>query len=150
MAPVSPTDSPDPTRGEHVVPRDEHDTMHIGELAERAGMSLRTIRHYDEVGLLVPSGRTTGGFRVYTAQDLERLLVIRRMKPLGFTLDEMAELLRVVDALRDVDADGREDLAARLDASLDDARARHAKLVERAGMAEEFIGTLSTLRASLP
>ena len=37
------------------------DTMHIGELAERAGMSLRTIRHYDEVGLLVPSGRTSSG-----------------------------------------------------------------------------------------
>lgn len=143
MAPVSASDSPDPTPG---------DTMHIGELAERAGMSLRTIRHYDEVGLLVPSGRTTGGFRVYTAEDLERLLVIRRMKPLGFTLDEMAELLRVVDALRHAgaDAETREDLAARLDASLDDARARHAKLVERAGMAEEFIGTLSTLRASLP
>lgn len=125
-------------------------TMHIGELAERAGMSLRTIRHYDEVGLLVPSGRTTGGFRVYTGDDLERLLVIRRMKPLGFTLDEMAELLRVVDGLRDADPDDARTRAARLDAFLDDARARHAKLVERAGMAEEFIGTLSTLRASLP
>jgi DNA-binding transcriptional MerR regulator len=125
-------------------------TMHIGELAERAGMSLRTIRHYDEVGLLVPSGRTTGGFRVYTAQDLERLLVIRRMKPLGFTLEEMAGLLRVVDALRTVDPDEAPALAARLDAYLDDARARHAKLVERAGMAEEFIGTLGALRASLP
>ncbi len=124
--------------------------MHIGELAERAGMSLRTIRHYDEVGLLVPSGRTTGGFRVYTGDDLERLLVIRRMKPLGFTLDEMAELLRVVDGLRDADPDDARTRAARLDAFLDDARARHAKLVERAGMAEEFIGTLSTLRASLP
>lgn len=126
------------------------DTMHIGELAERAGMSLRTIRHYDEVGLLVPSGRTTGGFRVYTAQDLERLLVIRRMKPLGFTLDEMAELLRVVDALAGAAPADQAALAARLDASLEDARARHAKLVERAGMAEEFIGTLSTLRAALP
>ncbi|QKS15947.1 MerR family transcriptional regulator [Curtobacterium sp. Csp2] len=125
-------------------------TMHIGELAERAGMSLRTIRHYDEVGLLVPSGRTTGGFRVYTGDDLERLLVIRRMKPLGFTLDEMAELLRVVDGLRDADPDDARTRAARLDAFLDDARARHAKLVERAGMAEEFIGTLSILRASLP
>ncbi|MDM7883720.1 MerR family transcriptional regulator [Curtobacterium sp. RHCKG23] len=124
--------------------------MHIGELAERAGMSLRTIRHYDEVGLLVPSGRTTGGFRVYTVGDLERLLVIRRMKPLGFTLDEMAELLRVVDALATADPEGRPALAARLDGYLDDARARHAKLVERAGMAEEFIGTLGTLRASLP
>jgi MerR family copper efflux transcriptional regulator len=95
---------------------DVPDTMHIGELADRAGMSLRTIRHYDEVGLLVPSGRTTGGFRVYTAQDLERLLVIRRMKPLGFTLDEMAELLRVVDALATKDPEDEPVLAARLDA----------------------------------
>ena len=125
--------------------------MHIGELADRAGMSLRTIRHYDEVGLLVPSGRTSGGFRVYTAEDLERLLVIRRMKPLGFTLDEMAELLRVVDALRTRAGDDEAAaLAARLDEFLEDARARHAKLVERAGMAEEFIGTLGSLRASLP
>ncbi|MGG7307807.1 MerR family transcriptional regulator [Curtobacterium sp. AB451] len=123
--------------------------MHIGELAERAGMSLRTIRHYDEVGLLVPSGRTTGGFRVYTDEDLERLLVIRRMKPLGFTLDEMAELLRVVEGLADQDPEHAPALAARLDEFLADARARHAKLVERAGMAEEFIGTLGTLRASL-
>lgn len=124
--------------------------MHIGELAERAKMSLRTIRHYDEVGLLVPSGRTTGGFRVYTDEDLERLLVIRRMKPLGFTLDEMAELLRVVEGLAEQDPEHAPALAARLDEFLADARARHAKLVERAGMAEEFIGTLGTLRASLP
>ena len=124
--------------------------MHIGELAERAEMSLRTIRHYDEVGLLVPSGRTSGGFRVYTEQDLERLLVIRRMKPLGFTLDEMAELLRVVDGLAAQDPDDAPALAARLDEFLVDARARHAKLVERAGMAEEFIRTLGTLRASVP
>ena len=74
--------------------------MHIGELADRAGMSLRTIRHYDEVGLLVPSGRTTGGLPgLHGRSDLERLLVIRRMKPLGFSLDEMGELLRVVDGL---------------------------------------------------
>lgn len=124
--------------------------MHIGQLADRAGMSLRTIRHYDEVGLLVPSGRTSGGFRVYTEGDLERLLVIRRMKPLGFTLDEMAELLRVVDAIGTSGADDEAALAARLDEFLEDARARHAKLVERAGMAEEFIGTLGSLRASLP
>ncbi len=124
--------------------------MHIGELAERAEMSLRTIRHYDEVGLLVPSERTSGGFRVYTEQDLERLLVIRRMKPLGFTLDEMAELLRVVDGLAAMDTGAAPALAARLDEFLVDARARHAKLVERAGMAEEFIGTLGTLRASVP
>jgi len=75
-------------------------TMHIGALAERTGMSLRTLRHYDETGLLKPSGRSEGGFRLYTDDDLARLLVIRRMKPLGFSLDEMADLLEVVDQLR--------------------------------------------------
>jgi DNA-binding transcriptional MerR regulator len=125
--------------------------MHIGELADRAGMSLRTIRHYDEVGLLVPSARTAGGFRVYTGDDLERLLVIRRMKPLGFSLEEMADLLVVVDGLRGgsgVPAHDRTALAARLDAFIEDATTRHAKLVERAAMAEEFVGTLQSLRAS--
>jgi DNA-binding transcriptional MerR regulator len=76
-------------------------TMHIGELAEATGLSLRTIRHYDEVGLLPATTRTEGGFRVYAQSDLERLLVIRSMKPLGFSLEEMAELLEVVDTLAD-------------------------------------------------
>ncbi|MCW2132392.1 MerR family transcriptional regulator [Arthrobacter sp. VKM Ac-2550] len=76
-------------------------TMHIGELAEATGLSLRTIRHYDDVGLLPVTTRTEGGFRVYAQSDLERLLVIRSMKPLGFTLEEMAELLEVVDTLAD-------------------------------------------------
>jgi DNA-binding transcriptional MerR regulator len=75
--------------------------MHIGELAEATGLSLRTIRHYDDVGLLPATTRTEGGFRVYAQSDLERLLVIRSMKPLGFSLEEMAELLEVVDALAD-------------------------------------------------
>ena len=129
---------------------DETAMMQIGELAERTEMSLRTIRHYDEVGLLTPSGRSEGGFRLYTHDDYLRLMVIRRMKPLGFSLDEMAELLRVVDALRTRAVDDEPVLAARLDEFLEDARARHAKLVERAGMAEEFLGTLGSLRASLP
>jgi MerR family copper efflux transcriptional regulator len=76
-------------------------TMHIGELAEATGLSLRTIRHYDDVGLLPATTRTEGGFRVYAHSDLERLLVIRSMKPLGFSLEEMAELLEVVDTLAD-------------------------------------------------
>ena len=73
------------------------DTMQIGELAERTGLSQRTIRHYDEVGLL-PASRTEGGFRVYTERDVERLTHIKRMKPLGFSLEEMAELLELLGA----------------------------------------------------
>ena len=129
-------------------PRPE--TMQIGELAERTGLSLRTIRHYDEVGLLRPSGRSEGGFRLYTAVDLERLLLIRRMKPLGFSIDEMTELLHVVDTLaaradadeRDADERDAAAMRARLDEFIRDAETRRAKLAEHLAMADEFVGLL--------
>ncbi|TDO29851.1 DNA-binding transcriptional MerR regulator [Kribbella sp. VKM Ac-2527] len=73
--------------------------MQIGEVAERTKLSLRTIRHYEEVGLVPPSARSKGGFRLYTESDVQRLLLIRRMKPLDFTLDEMADLLDLLDNL---------------------------------------------------
>lgn len=65
----------------------------IGAVAERTGLSLRTIRHYDEVGLVIPSGRSAGGFRLYTDADVARLEEIKVMKPLGFTLEETVEIL---------------------------------------------------------
>ncbi len=70
---------------------DEH--MRIGEVSARTGLSLRTIRYYEEVGLVTPSARSQGGFRLYTEPDVARLTLVRRMKPLGFQLDEMKELL---------------------------------------------------------
>ena len=70
--------------------------MHqIGEVAEAVELSLRTIRHYEEVGLVPPSGRSAGGFRLYTDDDVERLRLVKQMKPLDFTLGEMRELLDV-------------------------------------------------------
>ena len=51
----------------------------IGTVAERVGLSLRTIRHYEEVGLVVPSGRSAGGFRLYTDGDVERLEQVVRV-----------------------------------------------------------------------
>ncbi len=62
------------------------DRMQIGEVAERTGLSLRTIRYYGEVGLVVPSARSKGGFRLYTESDVARLLLIKQMKPLGVQL----------------------------------------------------------------
>ena len=73
--------------------------MQIGEAAERVGLSIRTIRHYEEAGLVVPSARSEGGFRLYTEPDLDRLRVVKRMKPLGFSLDDMRDLLMVLDGL---------------------------------------------------
>jgi MerR family copper efflux transcriptional regulator len=113
--------------------------MHIGELAERTGLSLRTIRHYDETGLLKPSGRSDGGFRLYTADDLDRLMLIRRMKPLGFSLEEMGELLRVIHLRRVGDVASTELDYRRF---VDDAIARRAKLQEQLAMADEFLDQL--------
>jgi DNA-binding transcriptional MerR regulator len=73
--------------------------MQIGEVADRTGLSLRTIRYYEEIGLVRPSSRTQGGFRLYTEPDVARLNLVKRMKPLGFSLDETRDLLSVLDAL---------------------------------------------------
>ncbi|GAA1183616.1 MerR family transcriptional regulator [Pseudonocardia alaniniphila] len=73
--------------------------MQIGEAAERVGLSLRTIRHWDEVGLVVPSARSAGGFRLYTEADIERLALVKTLKPLDFSLEQMRELLATTDAL---------------------------------------------------
>ncbi|WP_323960859.1 MerR family transcriptional regulator [Arthrobacter sp. JZ12] len=118
-------------------------TMHIGEVAERTSLSLRTIRHYDEVGLLPASSRTEGGFRVYTEADVERLLVIRRMKPLGFSLEEMADLLSIVDGLESASGAEAAGLRERLAAYVESAAAKRRKLEENLRGADEFIATLS-------
>lgn len=74
--------------------------MHqIGEVAEAVGLSLRTIRHYEEVGLVPPSGRSAGGFRLYTDEDIDRLRLVKHMKPLDFSLEEMRDLLQARDRL---------------------------------------------------
>ncbi|OFB45435.1 MerR family transcriptional regulator [Mycolicibacterium sp. (ex Dasyatis americana)] len=86
----------EPSQGE---PLSQQDHLQIGEVAARTELSIKTIRHYDEVGLVTPSARSAGGFRLYTANDVNRLLAIRRMKPSGFSLDEMRELLDALDTL---------------------------------------------------
>lgn len=122
--------------------------MQIGRFAERTGVSIHTLRHYDEVGLLRPSGRSDGGFRLYTEDDLERFLVIRRMKPLGFSLEEMRQVLDVVDALDGATGAEREELRSRLDGFIEAGRARRAKVLEQVAMADEFIGLLEQRRSS--
>jgi len=119
--------------------------MQIGEVAERTQLSLNTLRHYDQTGLVVPSGRSQGGFRLYTDADVERLLSIRRMKPLGFTLEEMRELLEITDRLTgraELAADEIGLLTARLAGFQETAEQRRDKLVTQLAAAEEFISDL--------
>ncbi|WP_246956658.1 MerR family transcriptional regulator [Brachybacterium sp. Marseille-Q7125] len=118
--------------------------MHIGQFAERTGLSSRTLRHYEAIGLIPPTGRTEGGFRLYTEEDLRRLMTIRRMKALGYSTAEMGELLELLDVLEDEAADGerRQQARAALEARLDDARERREKLAAQVDRADEFLGIL--------
>lgn len=119
--------------------------MQIGEVATRTELSLRTIRHYEETGLVIPSARSQGGFRLYTENDVARLMVIRRMKPLGFTLDQMRDLLDATDRLDATPApegDEREQLLDRVRHFEQAAADRVADLRKQLGRAEEFAGAL--------
>lgn len=115
--------------------------MQIGELAERTELSLRTLRHYDEIGLFEPSGRSEGGFRLYTEGDYERLMLIRRMKPLGYSLEQMRDLLCALDATLTESSSGAEAMRL-LSEFLTDAEQRRAKLEKQLAAADEFIGLL--------
>ncbi|GAA1917368.1 MerR family transcriptional regulator [Nocardioides hwasunensis] len=124
------------------------EVMHIGEVATRTELSLRSLRHWEEVGLLRPSGRTDGGFRLYTEADVDKILVIRRMKPLGFSLDEMKAVMADLDVLEEPggDEDGRTAAKDRLADVQDEARERRTRLVRQLEMADEFIGLLDSRR----
>jgi len=65
----------------------------VGDLARLAGLTVRTLRFYDQIGLLAPSGQTESGHRLYNASDLIRLQQILSLKELGLSLDEIKSVL---------------------------------------------------------
>lgn len=117
--------------------------MHIGEMAEKSGISSRTLRHYEAIGLLPPSGRSEGNYRVYTEEDLRRLMTIRRMKALDYSTTEMGRLLELLDIAEGTAPEqARSAARAELDALREDARARRARLARQVERADEFLGIL--------
>ena len=72
--------------------------LRSGALAKATGVSPDTIRHYERIGVLPRASRTGSGYRVYTASAVERVLVVRRALRIGFTLAELAEVLKARDA----------------------------------------------------
>ncbi len=74
-----------------------NDLIKIGDLAKCAGVTVRTIRYYEELGLISPTKTSPGGFRLYTKLDLRKLLFVKRFKELGFSLDDIKELFRPSD-----------------------------------------------------
>jgi MerR family copper efflux transcriptional regulator len=96
-------------------------SMHIGRLAAQASVSVDTVRYYERSQLLPPPTRTASGYRIYPAGLVERLRFIRRAKELGFSLDEIRELLALSDrrgkgvaAIRAIAARRLVDIEARL------------------------------------
>ncbi|MFH5183529.1 MerR family transcriptional regulator [Paenibacillus sp. TAB 01] len=69
--------------------------MRIGELARRAGVTQRTIRHYESIGLMPPGEREGNGQHYYTEASLEQLRKINQLKKLGLSLDEMREVVQL-------------------------------------------------------
>ena len=99
----------------------------VGEVSRVAHVSVRTLHHYDAIGLLVPSGRTQAGYRLYSAADLERLRQIRLYRELDFGLDEIADIL-----------DGANTSAT------DHLRRQHRLLTERVARDEALLSAVET------
>ena len=72
--------------------------MRSGELARICGISTDTLRHYERVGVLPRPRRTPGGYRQYPPEAVKRVRLVRRALEIGFTLDELAQILRVRDS----------------------------------------------------
>lgn len=104
----------------------------IGEVAEAVGLSIRTIRHYDELGVVEPTGRSAGGFRLYTDTDVERLRLVKHLKPLQFSLEEIHELLALLEEPASDDGD-------RLAWFVDTGAAKCTALREQLADAEDVI-----------
>lgn len=125
---------------------DEH--HQIGTVADRVDLSLRTIRYYEEIGLVSPSGRTEGGFRLYTESDIDRLHLVKALKPVGMPLEMISELLDCADQISQ--ADGKCDLGEierRLESVLATALGRCDELEQTLAVARESLQSLSLLTA---
>ena len=103
--------------------------MKIGELAKRAEVPIDTVRYYEREGLLPQAQRRSSGYRMYDVDDIQRLRFIRRAKALGFSLDDVRELLTLSDE-RDI------------------AKVKHAA-VRKLGDIEQRIAELERIRAGL-
>lgn len=120
----------------------------IGEVADRVGLSLRSIRYYEEVGLVAPSGRTDGGFRLYTEADVARLSLVKALKPLGMPLGTMRELLECAELLTGKEPDEVGEVEHRFQQVLIQAHLRFDEREEQLRAAREALAELDRLQVA--
>ena len=111
--------------------------MTIGELAAAAGVNVQTVRYYERRGILSAPERTASGYRTYDAEALDRLRFIRRAQELGFSLEEISELLE----LRVEDPAACPVVEARTRAKLEDVRRKMSGLQRMEAVLERLVST---------
>ena len=119
--------------------------MRSGELARRANVSADTLRHYERKGLLAPPHRAANGYREYPEAALPRVRLIQRALDMGFSLDDLARVLRQRDAGGAPCAQVRAVAAARLAQLEERISSLQALRTELAGLLSEWDRRLATL-----
>ena len=117
--------------------------VRVGEVAERLGVSPRTIKYYEELGLVEPEARSSGGFRLYGEDDVLRLERILRMKGIGYSLAAIRELLSVRDAAQEADK------ATVLRTAAENLKDREREVAARIQQVREDLKRAETLREEL-
>ena len=109
--------------------------MNIGQVAKACGLPVKTVRYYDEIGLVTPRHRSESGYRQYGTTELSKLVFARRARAFGFSIDETRELLSLYEDQDRSSADVKRIAQAQLDeitrrmAELDALRAELEHLV---------------------
>ena len=122
--------------------------LQIGEVAERTSVTQRTLRFYEEKGLLRPPTRMEGGFRLYSEQDVKRVEHIRRLQDLlGVALAEIKEMVEAEEVLRQLRAQYRPDAAIdekrrQLERAIEVVQAQYAIVKQKTEQMEEMKGQL--------
>jgi DNA-binding transcriptional MerR regulator len=122
--------------------------MRIGEVAQRVGVTTRTLRYYEEVGLVTPSSHSSGGSRRYSEADYARVLRIRELQAvMGFNLDEIRELLDAGDRIDKLRVEYRAGVSARRTAEIVQEATRlnartQAQVIAKLGVLQLYLDEL--------
>jgi len=126
------------------VPDVDEAYLQIGEVAERTSVTQRTLRFYEEKGLLRPPTRMEGGFRLYSEQDVKRVEHIRRLQDLlGVALAEIKEMVEAEEVLRELRAQYRPDSAIdekrrQLERAIEVVQAQYGIVTQKTEQMEEM------------
>ena len=130
------------------MPESNEAYLQIGEVAERTGVTQRTLRFYEEKGLLRPPSRMDGGFRLYSEDDVKRVEMVRRLQDLlGVTLADIKEMVDAQEMLRELRAQyrpeaGVEEKRRQLQKAIHVVQAQYAIVKQKCGQMEEMKGQL--------